>query len=209
MNESLRASWIRHAVLYGAHGIVAEKLFGTLVNAYSEPGRHYHTLDHIAAILHDLDRFAPAAADRTALTFAAWFHDAIYDTHRDDNEERSAGFAANILRGLMAPEGVVKRVAELVLATKSHEIAAGDRDALLFIDCDLAILGAPAAEYARYRAAIRMEYAWVDAEPFRAGRRAVLERFIARERIYHTPAVFDALEAGARENVAAELAGLG
>jgi predicted metal-dependent HD superfamily phosphohydrolase len=207
--SALRASWIRIAVLYGAHITVAEKLFATLANAYAEPGRSYHTLEHIAALLDDLEHFSSPSADRVALSFAAWFHDAIYDTHRSDNEKRSADFAANILRGLMAPEPVVTRVAELVLATKHHEADPADADALLFIDADLAILGAPADEYARYREAIRTEYAWVEPERFRAGRREVLERFLARESIYRTPAIRDRFEAAARENIATELAEIG
>jgi predicted metal-dependent HD superfamily phosphohydrolase len=207
--DALRRSWTGRALLYGAHGSVVDKLFGTLVNAYAEPGRYYHTLDHVSALLRDIERFASPANDRAALTFAAWFHDAIYDTHRTDNEARSAGMAANILRGLMAPEALVGRVSTLVLATAMHDPDPADPDAVLFIDCDLAILGVPADAYALYSAAVRAEYAWVDPDVYRRGRRAVLERMLGRERIYRTPEIFTAREARARENIASELAALG
>lgn len=207
-HDSLRGAWTRIAITYGAHVSVAEKLFGTIVKAYAEPGRYYHTLRHIEAVLADIDRFALATADRIPLDFAAWFHDLIYDTHREDNENRSAEFAANILRGLMAPEPVVARVAGLVLATKHHEADPSDSDALLFVDADLAILGAPAEQYDRYSSAIRDEYAWVEEERYRTGRREVLERFLAREKIYGTPSIHERYEASARENIERELSKL-
>jgi predicted metal-dependent HD superfamily phosphohydrolase len=203
--DQLHSSWMRLATGFGAHTAVAGKLFGTLVNAYSERTRHYHTLAHVAAMLRDLDRFRREDSDRVALEFAAWFHDVIYDTHRDDNEKRSADVAANTLRALMVPARVADRVVALVLATATHDAERSDADANLFLDVDLAILGSSEDEYARYRDAIRLEYSWVDPDRYNAGRAAVLGRFLEHDRIYHTPAIFQLLEARARHNIAFEV----
>lgn len=42
---------------------------------YSEPQRHYHTLEHIS---HMLDALKPRAAHKT-IKLAIWFHDCVYD----------------------------------------------------------------------------------------------------------------------------------
>lgn len=197
--------WMRLAVQYGAHATVAEKLFETIVRAYSEPERHYHTLKHIAFVLDLVQSHHAELEEGTALQFATWFHDVIYDTTRSDNEERSADFAANILHALMVPEYVAKRTAFLIALTKQHEPIPDDPDAQFFIDADLAILGAEPEVYRNYLAAIRREYSWADDAHFAAGRRKVLERFLARENIYHTPEMHQRLEQQARANLRQEL----
>jgi predicted metal-dependent HD superfamily phosphohydrolase len=64
------------------------------VRAYREPHRHYHTLDHVAALLTLLDRYGAEVADSDAVTAAILFHDVVYDPARHDNEEASAAWAA-------------------------------------------------------------------------------------------------------------------
>ena len=78
----------------------------------------------------------------------------------------------------------------------------------MLLDADLAILGAAPQRYARYAADIRKEYSWVPEADYRAGRAAVLERFLASPRIYQTPLMFDEGEQSARANLRAELAEL-
>ena len=93
----------------------------------------------------------------------------------------------------------------LILATKHTGDVPDTPDAAAFLDADLAILGAAEARYARYAADIRKEYEWVPEEPYRAGRRAVLEGFLERERIYRTAVMFDEGEGAARRNLPAEI----
>jgi predicted metal-dependent HD superfamily phosphohydrolase len=70
---------------------------------------------------------------------------------------------------------------------------------------DVAVLGSDAAAYDRYVRGIRAEYAHVSEDAWRIGRARVLETFLARERIYRTPAMAAAREAAARANITAEL----
>jgi predicted metal-dependent HD superfamily phosphohydrolase len=72
----------------------------------------------------------------------------------------------------------------------------------VLIDADLAILGASEAAYRAYAENNRQEYAWVQEPAYRMGRRQVLERFLARPRIFHLLAH---LEEPARRNIAAEI----
>lgn len=93
-------------------------------------------LDAIQALADDGLHF-----DREAVELAAWFHDAIYDIGRDDNEDRSAELA----RELLSTSPVRDEVARLVLATKTHKVSAGDINGAVLSDADLSVLGAPAA----------------------------------------------------------------
>ena len=70
---------------------IGESLRDELVRAYEAADRHYHDLRHIEALLA-LARDQPLL-DSAAVEAAIWFHDAIYDTRRNDNEERSAKLA--------------------------------------------------------------------------------------------------------------------
>ena len=57
---------------------------------YSETGRHYHTLTHIASMLSLLASLSELdQEDRTRIRLATFFHDAVYDATRKDNEAQS------------------------------------------------------------------------------------------------------------------------
>lgn len=141
-----------------------------------------------------------------ALTLAVWGHDLIYDARAVDNEERSASAFDHWLAAQGGSAELRQEVRALILATKHSAPPVGRAEALL-VDADLAILGASAAEFVAYDAAIRQEYAHVPALLYRPGRKKVLRGFLNRERIYTTPE-FAALEAQARENLARAVAQL-
>ena len=175
-----------------------------LVRAYSEPGRHYHNLDHIATLLELLDRHGEAVRTRDAVELAIFFHDAVYVPTRSDNEAASAALARARLTELGASDALVSEVGRLIHATRhgaSIADADGDPDLALLLDLDLSILGAERPAYAAYARAIRSEYAIVPDMLYRPGRRRVLAEFLARPRIYATPRLRDLWEAAARSNL--------
>ena len=206
--ERLRAAWRDLVGSFGVTEAVAEGAFTDLAARHADEARFYHTLRHVAEVLDTIDRLRDQAHDLAAVRFAAWFHDAVYDTHARDNEERSADLAAEVLRGLQVPERTIMATRDLILLTKSHRADPADRDGQVLLDADLAILGAPPEQYAAYSRAIRQEYGWVPEKEYRSGRRQVLEGFLRRERIYHLDPVYAALEAAARRNLAGEIAAL-
>lgn len=172
-----------------------------MIQAYSAPGRHYHNLKHIEDCLAELDGVEGLdARDRKILTAAIWWHDIVYDPTRSDNEEESAKLAERDLTSDLRDEA-----GRLIRLTKTHDVQPEDRLGAIMISIDLAILGAEAATYAAYSAAIRREYAHVPDDAYRAGRRAVLERFLARSAIYPDPAFSARLEGQARKNIAREI----
>ncbi len=141
--------------------------------------------------------------DREAVELAAWFHDAIYEIGRDDNEDRSAELA----RQLLASSPVRDEVARLVLLTKTHKAAADDVNGAVLSDADLSVLGANSRRYGEYARAIREEYADVPDDAFKPARAQLLTALLDGP-IFHTGAGRDRWEQQARQNLAEEIAAL-
>jgi predicted metal-dependent HD superfamily phosphohydrolase len=206
--DAMQRSWVHLLAQYGVTPAAAYPPFDRLVESYSEPHRHYHTLEHVAEVLRVIGRLKGGPA----VQLAAWFHDAVYDSKAKDslNERMSADRAERELTALGLPAEVVKHVCDLVRSTVHFDggtFTGPEFDVLH--DADLAILGASEARYARYAADVRKEYAWVPEADYRAGRQKVLESFLARERIYRTEVMFAEGDEAARRNMAAEVARLG
>ncbi|WP_300411545.1 N-methyl-D-aspartate receptor NMDAR2C subunit [uncultured Alcanivorax sp.] len=163
----------------------SEPIWQQLATHYSEPHRHYHTLDHIAACLGWLDHYRHLAADPLSLELALWAHDVIYDPRASDNEARSADWFAQHFADCTLTDQQPARVHVLILAT-IHPHPPTDPDMALLQDIDLSILGADAELYDRYEGWIRQEYDFVPEEAFRKGRSAVLQSFLDQGVIYHT-----------------------
>jgi predicted metal-dependent HD superfamily phosphohydrolase len=176
--------------------------------AHSGPGRFYHTLAHLEHLTAWLETARPLADDFDLLLFAAFYHDLVYHIPGPENEEQSAGVAAERLHALGLDHTRIERCRRHILATKRHE-ASPDFDTNLFTDADLAILGDAPEAYRRYTENVRREYGAVPEMLFRAGRKGVVMHFLKRKRIYQTDWFFEKLEERARENLAAEMEGLG
>jgi predicted metal-dependent HD superfamily phosphohydrolase len=209
--EKLEARWRALLDRLGVGAGAAAPTFAELVRAYSESGRHYHTLDHIAALLHLLDQYGEGLADPGAVELAIFFHDAVYIPTRSDNEAESATLARARLTALVLPPGLIGRVAELILATRHgiEHVEQHDADLALLLDLDLSVLAADRPIYEGYARAIRSEYAVYPDEVYRPGRRRVLGQFLARSRIYQTSRLHGLWDAAARANLTWEFAELG
>jgi len=177
-------------------GPYVRAVYDRLVEQYAEPHRAYHTMTHIRACLAELERTSPVS---DVCRIALWFHDCYYEPRAVNNEWRSAVSAANMCRQLGRPE-LCEPVKAAVLATK-HNARPESWEACLVVDADLSILGAEAVAFDAYERGIRIEYAHVPEEAFRAGRAAILKTFLERGRIYETDAFRDLYEVRARENL--------
>jgi predicted metal-dependent HD superfamily phosphohydrolase len=209
--ESLRDDWTRLLAGYGVAPADAYPVFDLLAAAYSAPDRHYHNLEHLAETFRVAARLARLTDDTGPVQLAVWFHDAVYDSRAADNEARSAELAVELLGPVGLPAAVLERVGRLIRATAhlADDRPPPDRETAVLLDADLAILGAAEDRYRRYATAIRQEYAWVPDPEYRAGRAAVLGRFLARPRIFWHDLLYREAEGRARANVRAELAALG
>ena len=207
MNEpQLRSSWEAMWEELGA-GRSDEKLFSELVRCYRQRGRKYHSLQHLSECLEncrDLRREARCPAE---VELALWFHDAVYNVLRKDNELRSAEWAKRSILAAGCSDDAAQRVHDLVMATRHQAVPSG-MDAQIVVDVDLWILGAPPERFDEYERQIREEYRHVPEIIFRPKRKAVLKSFLERQRIFATALFFGRHEAQARANLGRSLARL-
>ncbi len=189
-----------------AHWIASAKHL--LSPLYQQSHRHYHALRHIETLLNLQKTHAHLVKDHLAVTLSIWFHDAIYDSMRDDNEEQSALLAEQTLSAWACPVNLTESVASKIRSTQGHAWTDGDPDTAVFLDFDLGILAAPDAAYRRYADQVGREYAWVPPEVYRLGRAKVLRSFLDRSVLYFTPILRDQWELAARANLEMELSRL-
>ena len=202
--SELHASWARAWRGVGAAG-GGETVRDALLKRYAEPHRRYHTTRHLSECLGAFDA-ARALPDRPdAVELALWFHDAVYDPRRSDNEAQSADWARSALLEAGAEPDMAARVHALVMATQ-HSAAPATRDEQVLVDIDLGILGAGAERFARYEQEIREEYGFVPEWLFKRTRRAILQSFVDRPRIFSTDHFHTRLEQRARDNLARSIA---
>lgn len=203
--ETLQQLWLKHA-----KGIGIEKptmpLLSQLVTAWSAPNRRYHTLRHLQECLQLLERWGKDAAARHEVGIALWFHDAVYEPQRDDNEDKSARWAAKALKDLGVAEDKVRRIGKLIRATRHVPPSATARavrvDGLdLMLDIDLAILGSDRARFEEYERQVRLEYRHVADEAFARSRADFVEALLGASPLYRTEIARSELESSARENL--------
>jgi predicted metal-dependent HD superfamily phosphohydrolase len=175
--------------------------FAWLVERYNEPHRHYHTLEHIQAMVDFLLKRVEVVSDQKSVMQATFYHDVIYDTKNNDNEERSAALLATEFPSLSWIE-VPK---QLILDTKKHVPSPNLVDADIFLDADLAILWRKSWIYREYSANIRKEYIWVPEDTYKEWRIKVLRSFLERKKLYFTEPVAWEFEERARRNIEAEI----
>lgn len=181
--------------------------------AYHTPQRAYHHVGHVAEVFAQYWRVVdgPDWHQPAEVGLAILYHDAIYDAGRSDNETRSAALAASEIARCMPDVGIdVVRVVQLIELTARHGSvesvdlpadADGD-DSRLFLDCDMAILGADSAAFDAYDRGIAEEYrgrvpAWL----FKRKRYAFLQSLLDRPRIYLSDYFHARLDATARRNL--------
>src|SRR5215831_5090860 len=97
MTVDLAISWLRAWRGVGAAGD-GKAVPQALLDSYNEPHRKYHTLQHLSECLAAFEQVSQLAPHPAAVEAGLWFHDAIYDVKRSDNEERSAQWAQKELR---------------------------------------------------------------------------------------------------------------
>jgi predicted metal-dependent HD superfamily phosphohydrolase len=181
-------------------------VFAQIVAAYSEPHRYYHNLSHIINMLDQLLIRIYTNPESERLQLATWYHDVVYDPRSSENESRSAAVAENSLRELGLAEDDIARVRELILMTKDHQTPPEDKNALIFLDADLSILGMIPPIYSEYAEAIRQEYAWVSDRDYYPARRTILQGFLRRPMIYRSHWFHQGpYEETARANLTAEI----
>jgi predicted metal-dependent HD superfamily phosphohydrolase len=194
-----RQRWLDLWSRLGAQGSGAS-IFAQLAAAYAEPGRAYHTAEHIRDCLAELDLTRTLARHPDEVEAALWFHDAVYLPGGSDNEDQSAELARTALSLGAVPREVTDRVAALVLATR-HASLPSAPDEQLTCDIDLSIFGRERGIFDAFERRIRREYVWVPEPVYRRERSTVLAGFLRRRSIYQTDQFRQRYEFLARANL--------
>ncbi len=158
--------------------------------AYEAADRKYHNWLHITSLLADFHRLKDHWRHPEAVETAILWHDFVYVALSPSNEADSAEQMLERLKELAEPS-VLADAHALIIATASHTVpndmtAELALDCALFLDMDMAILGADRAAFDQFDSAIREEFAIVPDEVYRPRRAEVLAGFLARDDLYLT-----------------------
>lgn len=157
---------------------------------YEAADRKYHNWLHITSLLADFHRLKDHWRHPEAVETAILWHDFVYVALSPSNEADSAEQMLERLKELAEPS-VLADAHALIIATASHTVpndmtAELALDCALFLDMDMAILGADRAAFDQFDSAIREEFAIVPDEVYRPRRAEVLAGFLARDDLYLT-----------------------
>lgn len=207
----LRVAWQHHI----GRTTAADRAYESVLSRHREPDRHYHGVRHLTWVVRHVLGLSVGrpVADLGALVAAAFYHDSVY-TGSPDDERASADLATMSLTEIGWPPERAARTAAMILATahladEHPTTGTADLDTSILVAADLAILGADPAAYGDYVRNVRAEYARLSDDEWIAGRRAVVERFLARDHVFPPELELDGWERRARANLTAERASLG
>ena len=173
-----------------------------VLHAYAEPQRHYHTVQHLQECLLWWQRCHSMMQRPAEVALALFYHDAVYDPKRNDNELQSAQLMFSHVHGMLSEEST-ERVYRWIMATAHHSVDSDKEpdDVYWVLDIDLGILSADAERFQEYERQIRMEYRHVPQLIYRYKRRQLLRAFAQSERLYRTEYFHTHLERPAKANL--------
>jgi predicted metal-dependent HD superfamily phosphohydrolase len=200
----LKGLFIHTVKKYTGDQQLIQNMWEEIESAYSAPYRHYHTLSHLEHLVNELTPYQHDIADWDTLVFSLFYHDIVYNTLKQNNEERSAVVAQTRLQTLDVSHERIKKCVEQIMITKTHT-ESDDLDTNLLTDADLSILGAPWPQYETYLENIRKEYKYYPDVIYKPGRKRVVHYFLQMEKIYKTAPFYERYEQHARQNLTDEL----
>lgn len=175
-------------------------IYRRLVDGYSEPHRHYHTLAHIEQCLQLFDRCSAQVGDADALEFALWFHDVILEPGNSDNEARSAELYLELSDGVQR-EHLREAVHGMIMATLHNGSSLDHDDAIYMVDIDLSSFGLPWDEFLRDSVNLRAESSRLGDEEYYLNQTAFQRSLLARPRFYLSDFFYQRFEQQARANL--------
>jgi len=181
-------------------GTEGEEVWQNLQRHYQEPHRFYHTLDHLAHCLGELDAAKDHITELNATEMAIWFHDVIYHYGARDNEILSVDYFRTLAEPTM-PAQFVDRVSEFIIATQ-HSGAAQDGSVAFVVDLDLSGFGLPWEDYLADSDALRLEAQGVGDEQYYQGKLRFLGELQRWPSLFQTSFFRQRLESVAQKNIA-------
>lgn len=179
----------------------AADAYPVLCSAYAQSHRHYHNLMHIMSCLLTAEEEFGNNQAFDLICMALWYHDAVYDPRRSDNEFESNKLFLQHSGKMRLWEPHQNAISEAILGTK--HITGIEKDSLSahVNDVDLSILSADEPVFDEYEDNIRKEYQFAPEQVFRSTRVQILQGILNREWVYSTTHFRRKYEAAARANL--------
>lgn len=139
-----------------------------VINKYSENHRYWHVLDHLFDIVKGIkllfNKNEIDEKEYEILIISAVFHDIIYDTKSNFNEEKSVEFMMSTFDDKMIEVGSeikndIKKIKDIILGTKTHD--SKDRLLKIFNKLDTSILDSSFIDLLKWENKIYKEFKWV------------------------------------------------
>lgn len=179
----------------------ADDVYNEIIKAYSNDNRMYHTSEHLLNMINSIQEmlciynFKDFPEKKAILFLATFFHDLYMnfdaDSPRGKSEHESASMATTLMMHMgISKYTILNSVNHLILLTINHMTDDSMSPDILmqkiFLDADIAILGAEPHKYDTYKDGISYEYAQVDREIFIASRRNFLQQYTEKKAIFYT-----------------------
>ena len=170
-----------------------------LLDRYAEPGRHYHTINHVNHCLGQARLVTGLLPDAGALNLAIWFHDCVYDPMARDNEAMSAKLFRELAAPVMASP-LVDDVERLVLVTQAGQVP-GRVDEGYMVDVDLSSFGLPWEPFLADSLAVRAERPHLTDQQYAVQQSRFLNSLLERDAVFATDFFRKRYEDVARSNI--------
>ncbi len=171
-----------------------------LLSMHNDPARRVHAAQHLLDCFAKLKRWHQETQHFHQVALAIWFHDALFDPQRHDNEARSARLASDRLSAAKVAPETVQRVRELIISSRPGE-QLNTREARLLHDIDRAVFGASSESYNRYERNLRHENSHIGDFIYRRKRIEQLQALLTRSQLYLTDSAQTDLQVPAAANL--------
>jgi len=182
-------------------GTNSETVFELLIEQHQKPKRKYHNITHVSYMLQGFKNACSKIPYNETIEIAIWFHDAIYDPLKEDNEEQSAELAYNqcILNNI--EEKIANNIKQLIMATKHGLIKPKNTEEKIIADLDLAVLGLDFQTFKKYGKAIKEEFTIINEKEYNKIQLKMLNDFLKQKELFHTEYFKNKYEKQARQNL--------
>src|SRR4051812_47401421 len=100
---------------YPGDDALKKELWQEIVENYSGKKRHYHNLTHLENLIQQLSGFKEIIADWDVVLFSIFYHDVVYNTLKQDNEEKSALLAEEKMKLLQVNPAQIEKCKAAIL----------------------------------------------------------------------------------------------
>lgn len=145
---------------------------------WNSPERYWHDINHLHFLFDKIEAMNEISQkSKEILTITAFFHDAIYNPKRKDNEEQSIKLFKEYSRNLY--DKYYHKIIEIITCTSKYPDIPTNKLSKIFwkIDNDPVING-DFESFKKYEKLIRMEYSFVSIPDYKNGRIHFLSKYI-------------------------------